>query len=540
MFNLNPTRTKYKVMAENLDALRDRVEEVNRRVRRLCKRGHAVEEVKISVGQLYAEAVSSTVEGGRQVSREQVYADVELLSPRPPRVDGWEFVAALIRVDDVGTVLRVCPGATVAEGELARYREASPDDCDHCHTRRRRTETFVVRDREGQLRQVGRQCLADYTGIEDPAALCAAAEVLFAVSEVLGAAEGDPDSFGGRGPRYASIAAYLPYVACSIRVDGWLSRTAAREKFDNAELSTASQAMSRGLFATPECRNKYEPEERDYSLAAATVEFCAEHFDGFDVSTLSDYENSLRVAMASGILHPKLVGIVASSISFYKRDVERRTRGEAWAKRVARSTFQGQVGERRVFEGLKVVACREWPGDFGPTYFYSFSDESDNAFAYFASRDLLLEVGQVVSLKGTVKKHEMRTPKLEGAVAYAQTVLSRCALVTRARVVSVSVVEKDLGKRVVTNSDEVRRGMYAQYACVLEKVNVYHLEAPDGRRFCYQSKAKKRQLVAGATAIVEYAAEDESAAVSRERPVSLVAVVEAPASAEQVALPGVA
>lgn len=520
MSDLNLTRTKYKVMAENLDALRDRVEEVNRRVRRLVKRGHAVEEVKISVGPLYAGVASNTVEGGRDVSREQVYADVELLSPKPPRVDGWEFVAALTHVEDVGTVLRVCPGATVAEGELARYREASPDDCDHCHTRRRRTETFVVRDREGQLRQVGRQCLADYTGIEDPAALCAAAEVLFAVSEVLGAAEGD--SFGGGGPRYASIAAYLPYVACSIRVDGWLSRTAAREKFDNSSLSTASQALSRGLFAMPQCPDKYEPEDRDYSLAAATVEFCAEHFDGCDVSALSDYENSLRVAMASGILHPKLTGIVASSISFYKRDVERRARGEAWAQRVARSTFQGQVGERRVFEGLKVDSCREWPGDFGTTYFYSFSDESDNAFVYFASRDLLLEVGQVVALKGTVKKHEMRTPKLEGAVAYAQTVLSRCALVTRARVVSAEVAEKDLGKRAVTNSDEVKRGMYAQYTYVLEKVNVYHLEAQDGRRFCYQSKAKKRQLVVGATAIVEYDAEDESASGVRERPVSLV------------------
>ena len=286
----------------------------------------------------------------------------------------------------------------------------------------------------------------------------------------------------------------------------------------------------------PECKDKYEPSERDYSLAAATVEFCAEHFDGCDVSKLSDYENSLRVAMASGILHPKLVGIVASSISFYKRDVERRARGEAWAKRVARSTFQGQVGVRSVFEGLKVESCREWQGDFGVTYFYSFSDESDNAFVYFASRDLYLEVGQVVSLKGTVKKHEMRTPKIEGAVAYAQTVLSRCALVTRARVTSVEVAEDWLGKMKDVQVTEKTGLTWTNKERLLEKVHRYHLEATDGRRFYYQSKSKKRQLVAGSTAIVEYDA--EAGEPVRERPVSLVAVVEEP-QAGQAVLPGV-
>jgi hypothetical protein len=76
---------------------------------------------------------------------DRIYHEVTLVSPKAPKVDGWEFVAALTHVDGVGSVLRVVPGAEVAEGELARFREASSENCDHCHAKRRRTDTFIVR-----------------------------------------------------------------------------------------------------------------------------------------------------------------------------------------------------------------------------------------------------------------------------------------------------------------------------------------------------------------------------------------------------------
>lgn len=139
----------YKVPAENLEKLQEQVANLNKKVARLKKRGYdAVQPVVIQVGELYTEEQSphvNEITGVVTKRPDRVYADVTLLSPEPPKVDGWEFVAALTHVEGVGAVLRVVPGAQVAEGELKKYREASPDNCDHCHAKRRRTDTFIIR-----------------------------------------------------------------------------------------------------------------------------------------------------------------------------------------------------------------------------------------------------------------------------------------------------------------------------------------------------------------------------------------------------------
>lgn len=507
------TGRTFKIPAENLERLDAQIEVVNKRIRRMRKRGYDLEEVRISRGQFYREKVD-----GQKI--DSVYIDVVLLSPEPPKISGWEFIAALTHVEGVGTVLRVCPGATVAEGELKRFRNASPDNCDHCHSLRKRLDTFVIRDQQGGLAQIGRQCLQAYTGLANLKSICASAEVLLSLSELLEDAE-DKEFCGGGGKAFATIEQFLPYVACSIRIDGWLSRTAATEQ-GSRERSTCDLACSCGIFASADQKYKYEPEEKDFNLAAATIEFCENHFAETNTDDLSDYENSLRVAMASGIAHPKMMGIIASAIMFYRRDLERRARNNEWAQMVASSKFQGVEKERQVWENLRVLSYRTSSNDFGTTHFYSFVDENNNAFVYWASRDFNFSPGQVVSLLATVKKHETYTPKFEGAKSFAQTVLTRGALVTRVKVLSEARVEKYMGKMEVTNPEEVKQGGWAQYKQVMELVYEYNFESSDGRRFSLISKSRKKALKEGAIAIVSY----DAWITDKVCPVSLVKVVQ--------------
>lgn len=365
--------------------------------------------------------------------------------------------------------------------------------------------------------QVGRNCLKDFLGY-DVSALCAVAEVLMGASDLLSAAE-DEDFAGGGGRHFYTIQEYLPFVACSIRKDGWLSRGEAYERGMSVGNSTADLAFSHGVDAGPMTQNPYKPEEKDYNLAAATIEFCEEHFANANVDDLTDYENSLRVAMASGIVHPKFQGIIASSIKYYQKDVERRAKNENWANMVKNSKFQGAIKERKVFENLKVLSYRTWDSTFGTTHFYSFIDENGNAFTYFASKDMNLAVGQIVSLKATIKKHEIYTPKFDKAPTYAQTVLTRCSLVTRATVASYEVVEK---KETKGEYDAITGN--TTYTDITVKYHTYRLVGEDGRKFVLVFKSKKKDLVAGVKAIVEYEP-FWSNNPNAEHPVSLVVIL---------------
>lgn len=154
-------RTVFQVPAENIEALQGRIEKLNRRVALLAKRGYkGVEPIVVEVGKPYPVPqkckAPSCHEGkifghvctdcaGTGRAPDRVFHEVKLVAPKAPKVEGWEFVAALTHVEGVGTVLRVVPGAEVAEGELARFRTATSENCDHCHAKRRRTDTFIVR-----------------------------------------------------------------------------------------------------------------------------------------------------------------------------------------------------------------------------------------------------------------------------------------------------------------------------------------------------------------------------------------------------------
>jgi len=137
-----------KFPAENVDSLRAKLDDKNKAIARAIKRltakgeteaAASLKPIAYSFGPLFSE---KNPKGADLPDR--VYSIVTVTA-EVPKAGEYEFVAALTHVDGVGTVLRVVPGANVAEGELARYREASPDNCDHCNAKRQRKDTFILR-----------------------------------------------------------------------------------------------------------------------------------------------------------------------------------------------------------------------------------------------------------------------------------------------------------------------------------------------------------------------------------------------------------
>lgn len=106
------------------------------------------------------------------------------LTGKAPKLEGFQFVAKIEYLSDNKSVLfHSVPGSEIKIDD--RFRTLRPSTCEHCNKVRRRAETFVVLNVEtGKQTQVGRQCLADFTGINSPQALAAKASWLSSFSDL--------------------------------------------------------------------------------------------------------------------------------------------------------------------------------------------------------------------------------------------------------------------------------------------------------------------------------------------------------------------
>src|SRR5207249_2638558 len=92
----------------------------------------------------------------------------------PLVVAGWEFVATIAWDSETKlAITRPVPGYDV---DLSAHRGSQL--CEHCNTNRDRKDTYVIRELDtGVTKQVGRNCLAAFLGIDPSGALYLVGEV---------------------------------------------------------------------------------------------------------------------------------------------------------------------------------------------------------------------------------------------------------------------------------------------------------------------------------------------------------------------------
>ena len=70
------------------------------------------------------------------------------------------------------------------------------------------------------------------------------------------------------------------------------------------------------------------------------------------------------------------------------------------------SEYVGNVGDRDTFR-LTVTHIGGFQGRYGFSYAYSFKDEDGNLFTWFTAKNIEREVGDNISLTGTIKSHQV-------------------------------------------------------------------------------------------------------------------------------------
>lgn len=421
-------RAVYEVPEFNLEPLRNKIEELNKRARRL-----KVDQILLVVSPTPARVLHGyNSKRGRlwypedKLPNERLgYAatpcrlpifEVEVWGVKP-RLDGWRFVAKLEPLGK-GNIVKALPGETPPE-----WVRTVGNRCDHCSAKRVRKELFVVAKGD-EVKVVGRQCLRDFLGLyDDPKNLAKWAELLASMDMfITNLGDNKEGSYGGFYPTSYGLQGFLEFVSAAIEAYGWVSRAMARqgdmEEF--AGESTASVIMRilnpRAVDSeTERDRKRIVPTDKDAETARLAIEWMsAQNADN------NDYIHNCKLVCQAGYVNSKTSGIAASIVSSYLREVSALAECKAREAK-PESNYVGEVKQR--LRGLQVKCVGYWSreSDWGVSHIHRFIDECGNVYTWFGGKDIA-DVDQELKIDGTVKNHE----EFRGS---KQTVLTRVKVV---------------------------------------------------------------------------------------------------------------
>lgn len=387
----------YRIPDDNLTELFLQIKRLNKRAAKL-----GVALITLQIDHEHEEFVTYPKDEEHPYERTYKYVPVTIAG-ETPRLAGWQFAATLQHLEEAGgNILRTVPGFEIAIPE--QYRTAA-SDCDHCRQYRNRLDTYLCYHAEEQrFVQVGSNCIKDFLGHADPHALAEWLQGLSALVryvEIADDTEADQgNSYGGCGSTYLRTIRVLEYTAAAIRLDGWVSRSKAREQeHGGSTANTVAWLCGPDRTANDEIeKRKYEPTDDDKALAAEALAWSR------DVDGSSDYLWNLRIACGQDAIDHRLLGIVCSAISAYQRDM-----GKIAAKKTEAlvSQHQGTIGKRESFT-LTLTRAVDYGTMYGTVTFNIFKDSNGNVFVWKQSGAGDLYEGKTYQIKATVKDHNER------------------------------------------------------------------------------------------------------------------------------------
>lgn len=316
--------------------------------------------------------------------------DVTMSSIDGPKVGDYQFVAMLELIGDQVMINKV-PG----EADLPERFRTNAGQCDHCERKRARKQAYIVRDREGNLVQVGRSCLRDFLGTDSPKS------IEWRFSQFARFRDINEDGgYGSFGEFTADLRELLTLTACAVRLWGWVP-SAARD-INTPTIDRVQAVFWSDTPSSKEIKAQIVDalEDRDSDTAQAVIDWVK----GADSS--SDYINNLQITLAQKVLPSKRWALAASAIAAYDRDL--RIRKERESQPI--SKWIGEAGDKVVTE-VKVESFRTFETQFGLSGLYKMVDSEGNKISWFTTTKPL-EQGDTANVQFTVKgKNEFKGVK---------------------------------------------------------------------------------------------------------------------------------
>ena len=404
MFEITDTNT-YTIPNFKMPEFMAAIVKLNRKAAKLGVTPVVVE----TIANIDVKHVREPEEGSVRGKVYYIPSTVIALFGKAPRVEGFEFIARVEYLSDgESTLFHTVPGADTKIDE--RFRILKSGTCEHCNKIRLRKDTFIVKELStGQQKQVGRQCLADYTGIHTVENLAAKASWATQVAAVVDEID-EYWSGGARGYFVDKVDTLhaLALTSAYIEKYGWTAKSAC---FDGSKTATASYVSChfgpRSHLTSEEKQylEQFDSLSQDPKHIERSTKVVAWIKDDLAIRAKSDYELNLVTLVTKDLTESKHLGIVCSAVSAYQRAMNQQVEYSKRAELNKNSKPVGEVGKRFRDLPVEVTFLKSLESNWGASTLVKFRDETGNILTWFASGDRDFEVGQKTKITATVKAH---------------------------------------------------------------------------------------------------------------------------------------
>ncbi len=407
---MNETRIEFKVPKENYPRLAERLEKLNRRAVKLgCAPAvhfltgetllHAWDKADLCARNSATVTWLSddqTNPGDRYVRTGaiRVLLHVTVLG-EAPKYAGWSF-AATLAISEGGVILRKAPGF---KKELVGFREVSPV-CEHCKLERNRRDTFVLAHEDGTLKQVGRNCLRDFLGHQDPALIAAQAEWRMSIDEACSEAEGES---GCRVDRLTHLGTFLEHVAEYTLQKGFISRKQAQERAQTGESCDSTAFLAAINMDPPPYWVKHglvlAVSDEAKALAATAHQYALDTFGA--LTELNDFQHNLLTVAKCEAIESRQQGIAAYLVENYRRSQEQAAK----QAKLGDSKHWGEVKKRYKAQPISYLGSNSFESAFGTCFIHRFASADGALLVWKTGTSVDYAQGFTVPATFTVKEH---------------------------------------------------------------------------------------------------------------------------------------
>jgi hypothetical protein len=332
-----------------------------------------------------------------------------------PVIPDYEFIAN-VEHTEAGNIINIAPNSSV-KILPTEYRTAGAT-CDHCHTKRDRNNTFVLRHKAtGEFKRVGRNCLKNFMPDVDPKVLLTYAAALGRALAVLVGGENMEDGGGGGShSKYYDAASFLYCICAAYYIDGYVSGKKAKQSYEETGKNLMSTAeLAKKLmnlhWETTEVQKYYRDklasvETRAKELAKKIEDWKDEvdwDAEGEKSPQMATYFHNMKVISNSPMIQYKNAGYHASLLGMYLAHERKKAAAEDQKTQSPR-THVGKIGDRIEFEGT-LVRSFITNTQFGTNEKYFFEDASRNVIIWWTKEGAIpdAEKGNKYKIRGIVK-----------------------------------------------------------------------------------------------------------------------------------------